>query len=70
LGIASLIAETVYLILLVALGLPIEFFPAFFTKVIPAALYAVCIAVLVFPLVTKFLRRAMKTEPNTVKRIA
>jgi len=68
LGFASLASETVYLLLLIALGTPIGFFSSFFGTVLPSTLYAVVIAVIVFKPVTKFLRGAMTSDPDTVKR--
>jgi len=68
-GVASLISEAIYLVLVTALGLPVAFFPALFTRVIPAALYAAFIALILLPPVTKFLRLPLKVDPNTVKRV-
>jgi len=70
LGIASLVSEGVYLVIVSALGFPMSFFTALGTKALPGALYAMFIAVLSFPLLTKFLRKGMNAEVNTLKRVS
>jgi rod shape-determining protein MreD len=69
LGVASLVAESIYLILITALGLPMDFFAALATRAFPGALYAVIIAIVAFPALTKFLRHGADAESNTLKRI-
>ena len=67
LGIASLVSETVYLILIVALGLPMDFFAALFTRAVPGALYAMLIALVSFPLLTKFLKMGLNPDDSTLR---
>jgi len=70
LGVASLIAETIYLIMLAVLGMPMSFFAAFFTRALPGALYCMLIAVIVFPALTRFLNLSgSSAESNTLKRV-
>lgn len=66
LGIAAFAAETIYLIVVVALGLPMEFFAALVTRAMPGALYAIVIALICFSFVSKYLRKGMAVEPNTL----
>jgi len=70
LGVASLVSEGVYLVVLLAVGSSTDFFVALGTKALPGALYAMLIAVLSFPPVTKFLRKGMNAEVNTLKRVS
>ena len=67
LGVASLVSETVYLILIVALGLPMDFFAALFTRAVPGALYAMLIALISFPVLTKFLKRGLSPDDSTLR---
>jgi rod shape-determining protein MreD len=69
LGLTSLISETIYLLLLTTLGLPVSFFAALGTRALPAALYAMLIAVIVLPWLSKLLRSGMDVEPNTLNRM-
>jgi len=66
-GVASLVAESIYLLVVVALGVPMEFFAALITRAMPGALYAIVIALICFSFVTKYLRKGMAIEPNTLK---
>ncbi|MCL2332522.1 MAG: rod shape-determining protein MreD [Actinomycetia bacterium] len=54
--ITDFIAELLYLLVLLVLGQPIGFLPAFLTKVIPTVLYTTLVAVVVFPLLSRLLR--------------
>ena len=69
LGFASLVAESIYLVLISALGLPMPFFEALFSRALPGALYAMLIALLTFPTVTKFLRKGESSEVATLRRV-
>jgi len=69
LGAASLIAETIYLLMITTLGAPMNFFVALVTRALPGALYAMLIAVACLPLLTKFLRLGASAEKNTFKRM-
>ncbi|MCL2437991.1 MAG: rod shape-determining protein MreD [Coriobacteriia bacterium] len=69
LGVASLVAETIYLIMITALGFPMSFFGALATRALPGVLYAMLIALISFPMLTKFLRKGSSAEANTFKRI-
>ena len=69
LGVASLVSESVYLIVITALGLPMDFFAALFTRAVPGALYAMLIAVISFPTLTKFLNMGVRAEDNILKRM-
>jgi len=69
LGIASLVSEGMYLIVVLALGSPMNFFAALFTKALPGALYAMLIAVLSFPWLTKYLRKSVDAEASTLRRV-
>jgi len=70
LGVASLIAETIYLVMLTALGMPMSFFSAFFTRALPGALYCMLIAIIVFPALTRFLNLGSSSaEASTFKRV-
>ena len=70
LGVASLLTESLYLIVLLLLGDRLVFGTAFLTRVLPGALYAMLIGVLVFPLLTRFIRKGLTSDVNTFKRIA
>ena len=69
LGVASLVSESVYLMVITALGLPMDFFAALFTRAVPGALYAMLIAVASFPTLTKFLNMGVSAEDNILKRM-
>jgi len=69
LGIASLVAETIYLIMITALGLPMDFFIALVSRALPGALYAMLIAIVSLPALTKFLRLGASADTNTFKRM-
>jgi len=69
LGVASLVSESVYLIVITALGLPMDFFAALFTRALPGALYAMLIAVASFPTLTKFLKSGADPEDNILRRM-
>jgi rod shape-determining protein MreD len=70
LGIGSLVAEGVYLLIITALGMPLNFFSALFTRAVPGALYSMLIATALFPLLTKFLKLGENTEVSTFKRVS
>lgn len=57
LGIASLGAEVTYGVLLDILGVGGPFFRTFFTIMLPGAIYDTALALLVYPLLARFLRR-------------
>jgi rod shape-determining protein MreD len=65
---ASLLAESLYFLILVFLGERVSFGMAFLTKVLPGTIYTTFIAVLFFPYLSKFLRR--DTHVSTFKHIA
>ena len=69
LGVASLVSESVYLMVITALGLPMDFFAALFTRALPGALYAMLIAVASFPTLTKFLKSGVEPEDNILRRM-
>ncbi|MCL2526264.1 MAG: rod shape-determining protein MreD [Coriobacteriia bacterium] len=69
LGIASLASEGIYLVMITALGVPMSFFAALATRALPGALYAMLIAVVCFPIMTKFLGKGTDVEINTMKSL-
>lgn len=70
LGLASFVSETIYLLIVSAMGMPMSFFAALATRALPAALYAMLIAVILFPWTSKLLRAGMEDSPNTLNRMS
>jgi rod shape-determining protein MreD len=70
LGITSLIAEIFYLTALIFMGENLPFFVSLYSRVLPGVLYALFIGVLLFPLLSPFLRKTMSVEVSTLKRIS
>lgn len=70
LGVTSLLTETLYLSILLLLGERLSFGTALLTRALPGALYAMFIGVLLFPFLSRLVRKAQKTDVNTFKRIA
>jgi rod shape-determining protein MreD len=63
LGLAALVSEVSYVLLLDVLGADLPFWRILFTKILPGAVYNTVLALLVFPWLARFLRqdRPMKT---------
>lgn len=68
LGIASLISETAYALLLALVGVPVPFWSALFTKVLPGAAYDTALALLIYPWLARFLRSDLPLK--TFRRLA
>jgi rod shape-determining protein MreD len=57
LAIATLSAEVAYGLILILLGAGGPFWPTFFTKMLPGAVYNTALALLIYPWLARFLRR-------------
>jgi rod shape-determining protein MreD len=68
LAVASLFAETLYLLILILLGEEVALGTALLTRVLPGTLYSTFVAIVVFPPLSRFLSRRAKL--STFRHIA
>lgn len=67
--VALVVVESLYGILLIAIGLPVGYLEAFFTRAVPCALYDFAVALLVYPSMIRLFADSVVVSKNSMPHV-